>query len=288
LNEVPANADRRWKGVVRALLLGALLPLSILLLWHLASLRENTLVPSIGEVVRVLLHPLEEPRLDSRPLAHSVLVSALRVLAGFSAAVLFAVPVGIAVGRSKLCREIVSPLVEMTRPVCPVAWLPLLILVFGNASAASFLYGEDAWRHDILAQVPWAMVVVIWWGAFFPIFINTVHGVMHVRTLFIEVARTNGASEAQIFRHIVLPASLPAIVAGLRIGMGTAWMVIVAAEFYPGTRSGLAYMITTADEVGRFEYVFACILMIGLLGLLTNAALQRLENRIGRWQARER
>ena len=85
-----------------------------------------------------------------------------------------------------------------------------------------------------------------------------------------------------------LPASLPAIVAGLRIGMGTAWMVIVAAEFFPGTRSGLAYMITTADEVGKHQYTFACIIVIGLLGVLANAGLKRLEDRVARWQAKER
>jgi len=256
--------------------------------WHLASLRENTLVPSIGEVVAVLAHPFEQPRLDSRSLAHGVLISVLRVLAGFGLACLVAVPLGFVVARSRICREIFSPLIEMTRPICPVAWLPILILIFGNASAASLLYGERAWEHDILAQVPWAMVVVIWWGAFFPIFVNTVHGATHVKSLFIEVAVTNGASRLQVFRHVILPASLPAIVAGLRIGMGIAWMVIVAAEFYPGTRSGLAYMITTADEVGRFDYVFACIVVIGVLGLLTNAVLRRLEDRVGRWQARER
>ncbi len=287
MTAVPGTRSR-WKRVVRALLLGSLLPLLVLGFWHLASLRENTLVPTIGEVFAVLAHPFEEPRLDSLSLAHGVAVSVLRVVVGFLTAFVVAVPLGFAVGRSRICREILSPTIEMIRPVCPVAWLPILILIFGDASAATLLYGDEAWRHGLLAQIPWAMVVVIWLGAFFPIFVNTVHGVVNVKSLFVEVALTNGASRYQVFRHIILPAAMPAIMTGVRIGMGIAWMVIVAAEFYPGTRAGLAYMITTADEVGKFQYVFACILVIGVLGLFTNLLLRRASERVGRWKARER
>jgi ABC-type nitrate/sulfonate/bicarbonate transport system permease component len=132
------------------------------------------------------------------------------------------------------------------------------------------------------------MVAVICWGAFFPIFVNTVHGVTHVKALHLEVARTNGASRSQIFRHVVLPAAMPSIAAGLRIGMGTAWMVIVAAEFFPGTRSGVGYMITTSHEVTEYQYCFACIIVIGVLGLLINTGLAFFERRVGRWKAKER
>ena len=91
-------------GAARALILGALLPLLLILWWHLASLRETTLVPTIGQVIEVLTHPFEEPRLDSLSLAHSVVVSVLRVLAGFTAALVLAVPLGVLVGRSRICR----------------------------------------------------------------------------------------------------------------------------------------------------------------------------------------
>ena len=84
------------------------------------------------------------------------------------------------------------------------------------------------------------------------------------------------------------PAATDGIAAGLRIGMGTAWMVIVAAEFFPGTRAGVGYMITSSHEVTEYRYCFACILVIGALGLLINAGLARFERRVGRWQARER
>ncbi len=275
------------RGVARKFVLGALPPLLVLLAWvHFGS--RSAVIPSIPEVARVLAHPFAEPDLDSLSLGTSTLVSLLRVLIGFGLAAATAVPLGILVGRVRIVREIFSPIVEMARPICPVAWLPLLIVIFGRMSVGTLLHGEASWRHELTSQLGVAMIVVIWWGAFFPIFVNTVHGVTHVKTLYQEVAKTCGASRGLILLHVVLPAALPSIVAGLRIGMGTGWMVIVAAEFFPGTRSGLAYMITTADEVGRHEYVFACILVIGLLGVLLNAVLGRLEDRVGRWQARER
>jgi NitT/TauT family transport system permease protein len=275
--------------MVRALVLGALPPLLVLLLWHHASLTSRGTIPKIGEVVDVLATPFADPpRLDSYSLAHSALISLLRVFCGFGLAALTAVPLGILVGRVRIFRETFSPTIELIRPICPVAWLPVLIIVFGLTSVGNLIYGEEAWRHDFLGHLGLAMIAITWYGASFPIFVNTVHGVTQVKSLFIEVATTNGASRSQVFRHVVLPAALPAIVAGLRIGMGTAWMVIVAAEFFPGTKSGVGYMITTSHEVSEYQYAFASIVVIGAMGIGINAILGRIERRVGRWQARER
>lgn len=280
------KTERTFGGVARAVALGALPPLLILLLW--LSSTDSTQVPTVGEVWNVLSRPFEEPSLDSRSLAYSTLVSFLRVVLGFALAAVIAIPLGVLVARVRIVRETFSPIIEMGRPICPVAWLPLFIVIFGDLSFGSFLYGDEAWQHDPLDQLAVAMVVVIWWGAFFPIFVNTVHGVKSVKTLFLEVARICGASRFETFRRVILPASLPAIVAGLRIGVGTAWMVIVAAEFYPGTRAGLSYMMTTAEEVGKPQYIFASIIVIGAIGFAINSALRRVEDRVGRWQTRER
>jgi sulfonate transport system permease protein len=276
-------------GRVRALLLGVLPPLLILLVWHFASRSSQATIPGILQVIDVLLHPFRDPPgLDSYSLAHSALISFARVLCGFTLAALTAVPLALLVGRVRFIREIVTPTIELIRPVCPVAWLPVLIILFGLSSVGTLIYGDSAWRHGFLSHLGLAMVAVTWYGAFFPIFVNSVHGVTHVRQLYIEVALTNGASPRQIFRHVILPGALPAIVAGLRIGMGTAWMVIVAAEFFPGTKSGVGYMITTSHEVAEPRYGFAAILVIGVLGIVLNAILGRVERRVGRWQARER
>lgn len=276
-------------GRFRALVLGVLPPLLILLAWHLAARSSRATIPQIREVVDVLVHPLQDPPgLDSYSLAHSAFISLLRVLCGFTLAVLTAVPLAILVGRIRVFREIFTPTIELIRPVCPVAWLPVLIILFGLSSLGTLIYGEEGWRHDILNHLGLAMVAVTWYGAFFPIFVNTVHGVTNVKQLYVEVALTNGATRTQIFCHVVLPAALPAIVAGLRIGMGTAWMVIVAAEFFPGTKSGVGYMITTSHEVAEPQYGFAAIVVIGFMGIVINALLGIVERRVGRWKARER
>ena len=280
----------KTKGrLARAVVLGVLPPLFVLLIWHQASLGSRGTIPRIHEVIDVLAHPFSDPPLlDSYSLAHSALISLLRVLCGFGMAALTAIPLGILVGRVRVVREIFSPTIELIRPICPVAWLPVLIITFGLSSVGSLFYGDEAWRHDLLGQLGIAMIAITWYGAFFPIFVNTVHGVTQVKSLFVEVAKTNGATDRQVFRYVILPASMPAIVAGLRIGMGTAWMVIVAAEFFPGTKSGVGYMITTAQEVSEYQYAFASIVVIGAMGILINAILGRVERHVGRWQARER
>ena len=269
--------------------LGLLPPLSLLLLWHLAARGEGTVLPPIRMVADVLAHPFQEPpNLDSLPLADSVMISLLRVALGFGAALLTAVPLGIWVGRSTFARALWMPVIEMGRPISPVAWMPLAIILLGFSSLGSVLYGPDAWKHGLLDQLQLAIVAIIWWGAFFPIFLNTVHGVTHVRRLYLEAALACGATRWRLLGLVILPAALPSMMVGVRLGMGRALMVIVAAEFFPGTRAGLGYFITTSYQVAQYEYAFASIVVIGGIGLVINLTLYTLENRVSRWQARER
>ncbi len=281
---------KRWhERIPVRVLLGVVLPGVLLGAWHLASLGEGAVIPSIREVADVILHPLRDPpNLDSRPLLQSVGISVLRVLIGFAAAALTAVPLGVLVGYSAVADRIVSPLVEVFRPICPIAWLPVAILLFGFSSAGSLVWGDEAWRHDLASQLQLAMAFIIWWGAFFPIFLNTVAGVRGVRSLHLEAARTLGAGPRQIFFKVMLPASLPSIMTGLRVGMGLAWMVIIAAEIFPGARAGLGYMIVTAHQVAQYEYAFASILIIGVIGLAINEVMLFLSNRVSWWEGLER
>ncbi len=283
------SGTKKAMTALRKLVLGSILPVAVMLLWYHGTRNQGTVVPSIGSVLDVLMHPFRPPpNLDSLPLATSTLVSLLRVFCGFIIAVITAVPLGFLVGRVRLAREFFTPIIEMARPICPVAWLPLAIVLFGFTSLGTFLFGRDSWKHGIFDQLQVAMVAVIWWGAFFPIFVNTVHGVMNVRRLFVEVALTNGATRLQVARHVILPAALPSIISGIRIGMGTAWMVIVAAEFFPGTRAGLGYLITTSHQVAEYEYAFASIIVIGVVGIAMNAVLFKTEETVARWKTRER
>ncbi len=283
-----AEGKSRLGGIAARVALGSVLPLILLLCWHLAS-RCTTVIPSIGTVADVLAHPFREPpNLDCKPLFDTVLISIVRVLAGFLLAVLTAVPLGMSVGVSRLADRLLTPFVEAMRPICPIAWLPVTIVAFGLASVGSLIWGEDAWRHGIASQLQLAMIFIIWWGAFFPLFVNTAAGVKGVRRLYIDAARALGASPRQIFFKVVFPASLPSIMTGLRVALGLAWMVIVAAEFFPGTSAGLGYMITTAHQTARYEYAFAAIIVIGVIGFTMNAVLAALAARLTHWEARER
>jgi len=277
------------KNAFRRIVPGAIIPFFILLVWHLASSGHGAVIPTVSEVVDVLTHPFRAPpNLDSKPLFDSLLISVLRVITGYVLAGLTAVPLGILMGRFTKARNFFWPVIEVLRPICPIAWLPIAIIVFGFSSFGSFFWGVGAWRHEFASQMQFAMVAVIWWGAFFPILLNTIDGVKGVRLLYIEAARMLGANEWQIFRRVILPASLPSVMTGMRVGMGIAWMVIIAAEIFPGTRAGLGYMITTAHQVAEYEYAFACIIIIGILGFLITYFLKCISDYVCRWQTKER
>jgi NitT/TauT family transport system permease protein len=140
----------------------------------------------------------------------------------------------------------------------------------------------------VLDQVQLAMLFILWYGAFFPIYLSTLHGVRGVRVSFLESLRLLGASRAQVLRWVVLPHALPAIANGMRIALGVTWLVVIAAEIFPGTRGGLGYMLCTACKTSDYEYTFAALIVIGVVGLLTSGALRRLERGVSHWQAAER
>jgi len=268
--------------------LGALVPGAILLVWHFAS-ANSVVVPSVGSVLEVLAHPFRQPTsLDATSLASGAASSIVRVLCGFSLAVLTAIPIGLIMGRWRPAAEALSPTITAAMVISPVAWMPVAIIVFGLTSPATVIYGDDAWRHGMLDGLRLAIVVVVWIGAFVPIAINTASGVRNVRESHLEAARVLGASRLQMLSKVILPGAAPAIVTGLRLGGGIAWRVIIVAEIFPGTRGGLGYMITTAHEQASYEYAFASIIVICAIGLTLDGVHRLAETRIARWRPKER
>jgi NitT/TauT family transport system permease protein len=269
-------------------MLGAIFPGAILLVWFVAS-SHSVVVPSIGSVVDVLIHPFRSPpNLDATSLANGVGISILRVCCGFGLAVLTAVPVGVLIGRCRLAKEMLSPTIAATMVISPIAWIPIAIIVFGLSSPATALYGDDAWQHGLMDELRFAIVAVIWLGAFFPIVLNTAAGVRGVRESHIGAARVLGASRRQLLTKVILPSASGSILTGLRVGGGIAWRVIIAAEIFPGTRGGLGYMITTAHEQASYEYAFASIIVIGVIGLTIDGLLRLASAGVSAWQPKER
>lgn len=199
----------------------------------------------------------------SGELASHILISLVRVGAGFCVAAAIAVPLGIAIGWSKVAESFADPILEIMRPIPPIAWIPIAMLWFG------------------LGFKPAVFLIFI--GAFFPILINTVSAVKGTPKLLIEAVRTLGASDRDILLKVVSPSSIPSIVAGLRIGVGIGWMCLVAAEM-AGANSGLGYMITYYSGILETGNVAAGMLTIGAIGYAMSHIIERVESRLLRWR----
>ncbi len=240
----------------------------IILVWQLLSaegLLPYRSVPSPVEVIRGIMALLSDGLPLGNTLTYHMLYSLIRVLCGFMLACFCAVPLGILLGWSRPLREALTPVIEIIRPIPPLAWIPLAILWFGiGLRSASF---------------------IIFLGCFFPILLNTVSGVTSVDRLLVEAAKTLGARERDIFIKILIPGATPSIYTGLRIGLGIGWMTLVAAEF-TGVKSGygLGYMIMTARDIQRPDLVIAGMVVIGLTGFILDAVVRLCEARSLRWR----
>ena len=272
------------------LLLGSFLPSLVLVAWWLAIRSGTAVVPTFGDVFRVLLHPFQvPPDLYSRSLAFSLMMTLLRLFIGFGLGVVTAVPLGLWAARNRIVDRILYPLIQIARPINPIVLLPIATVIFGLSSLASVMIGgADAWKYDIWDQVQLAMIFILWWGAFFPVFLSTMSGVRSVRTAYLETMMLLGASRMLVLRKVIIPGALPSIAGGMRIALGVTWLVLIAAEIFPGTRSGIGYMLCTACKTSDYQYTFAAMIVIGLVGLLTDVLFFRLERSAGHWQSRER
>ncbi len=270
-------------------LLGIILPCIFLLFWEISAINKNNpaLIPRVEDVLTVLLYSFRELEiLGMSSLAWNTLISVFRVLTGFTAAVLVCVPLGLAMGTSENTHSILNPMVELFRPLCPIAWIPFAMSAFGLSTIVN-LFGFR-YSDTILDTVQVAQIFIIFYGGFFPVLLNTIHGVKSVKTLWIESARSLGASSRQVFAKIIFPASLPAVLTGIRIGLGISWMVIIAAEMFPGPDLGIGYVLMYAADQGSMDIVVACMAIIGFVGLIFNNGLQILSQKISYWQALER
>jgi NitT/TauT family transport system permease protein len=263
------------------------LPALLLVGWEAAAvvLGNRAIVPRVGAVVSRLLHPLDN-LLQTGSLAWHTGISAFRVVCGFLLAALVAIPLGLVMGVFARPRRLIGPVVELLRPLCPIAWIPFALVVFRTYSVSNVL--GYRYSRSILDHVQLGMLFIIFYGGFFPILLNTIAGVMGVRRIYVESALTLGARGGQIFRKVLLPASLPSILTGLRVGLGIAWMVIIAAEMLPGSDSGIGYLIMYAYELAEMDILVAGMIVIGVVGAALSKLIAMAASRLTGWQAKER
>lgn len=239
--------------------LGLLSVAIFVLAWHLIAVYiHSPYLPRPAAVAQALVSAFGEKDFLGYTIGQHTLASLLRIVYGFALALVIAVPLGLAAGWFQPLAALASPMVEILRPIPPLAWIPFAIYFFGSPFDAIFL-------------------VVL--AAFFPVFMNSYAGVRAIQPVLVDAALTLGAHRLGLFAHVILPAALGSIITGARVGLGIAWMSIVAAEMVGVKGGGLGVYVWSMAEVGRFDAVFAGMVLIGLLGMLLTGAMGLAERR---------
>lgn len=255
----PEAADDgvRWP----AWLLGALPPIAVLALAE-AAVRAGWIAPHLlpapSDVAAALAQMLRDGQL-----AQHVVTSTLRVAAGFVLGAVLAVGFGALVGLSRTAAAVLTPSFQALRAIPSLAWVPLLLLWLGIDEASKI-----------------ALIAI---GAFFPVYMGVSSGFRDVDRKLVEVARLRGLGRIALARRVLLPAALPALLTGLRNGLSLAWMFMVAAELIAASR-GLGYLLTDGRETGRADLVLAAIVLLAVLGKLSDSAMAAVERRALHWR----
>ena len=228
--------------------------------WIAVALTHSVIFPTPWQVVTGTLELARDGTLWEH-----IGASLFRVGAGFGIAVLFAIPLGLWMGWVRGAFITLNPLFQILRPISPIAWIPLAILWFGVGNASP--------------------IYLIFIASVFPMIVQTTVGVHTIEKRYLRAAENFGVTRQKLFLRVVFPATLPQIITGMRIGLGVAWLVVVAAEMI-ALRSGLGYMIIDSRNAGnRYDLVIAGMIIIGLIGLLLDGLMRLLEGlRIVRWR----
>ena len=253
---VPAAILLAWEAVSR---LGWVTPLilpspsAVALRWWSYLLPMKPYDPSAGSWLAWAI---------SGELPHDVLASLTRIAVGFGLGAGLALPLGLLMGARPVIYELFNPLLQVLRPIPPIAYIPLAILWFGLGNPPAYF--------------------LISLGAFFPVLMNTIAGVRAVDAIYLRAARNLGAGEWTLFWRIMVPAAMPYVLTGIRVGIGVAFIVVIVAEMI-AVNSGLGYRILEAREYFWSDKVIAGMITIGLCGLAIDIGMSRLNRWLLRW-----
>ncbi len=255
-----------WRDRVGPVLLALIFPACVLAAWEIATLTGRLkIVPPPYEVGVMMWDFAVGGVYDdafSATLHIHLLESMRRVYGGFALAALVAIPLGLLIGRIKVIRQMLDPTFQILRPIPVTAWLPLSMIFFGLG--------------------PSSAISLVFLGAFYPILLNTIFGVRHVDPKLFEAASMLGCSGSAMFRRVVLPAALPSVFNGLRLGLGFAWVVIVVGEM-TGVPTGLGAAIMDGRTLSRTDLIISGMIVIGIAGFLSDKIVLALNNRLLRW-----
>ncbi len=225
----------------------------LLLLWEIGIRHQAShLLPGpwgvVGGIVDLVRHGL---------LLKYVVASLFRVTWGFALAVVTAIPLGLAAGWFRRAEMAMNPILQILRPISPLAWIPIAILWFGVGDLAA--------------------IFLIFVGCFFPLMLTAIDAVQSIPAVYVNAGRNFGLNSAALVYRVLYPAVVPKLIVGLRITLGIAWLVVVAAEMI-AVSSGLGFLIVDARNAGnRYDLVVAGMLIIGIIGLLLDLGMKSLE-----------
>jgi NitT/TauT family transport system permease protein len=220
--------------------------------WVVVVQTESAIFPTPWQVVNSAFELVQDGTLSEH-----ISASLFRVGTGFGLALLVAIPLGLCMGWVDGAYRTLNPIFQMLRPISPIAWIPLAILWFGVGDVSP--------------------IFLIFISSVFPMMVQTTAGVHTIDRRYLRAAANFGVSRAVLFRQVVIPAVLPEIIVGMRIGIGVAWLVVVAAEMI-ALRSGLGYLIMDSRNAGnRYDLVIASMIIIGAIGLLLDGITRLLE-----------
>lgn len=244
------------------------LPVILLAIWQAwaMTLPETSPAPAPFKVVQSFIELTA-----SGELIWATIQSLGRVLAGFAIALVAGLSLGVLMGSSRIVRENLDPIVESFRPIAPMAILPIAILWFGTGTPAA--------------------LTIVAYAAFFPLLINTIHGVSRVDRQLIRAAQTMGLSRLRTVMAVIVPAAIPSVLLGSRLAMGVAWTAIIAAELAVGAKSGGG----TSGGVGQMMFVFyaysidlngivVCMIVVGVIALLIDRLFRLVEHKLLPWR----
>lgn len=242
-------------------LIGSLLPVALLFLWQLLCM-IGVFPPNILPSPLIVLETVVDLARDGSMWSH-IGITLYRIAVGFILGTAVAVVLGAVVGFYPLAQRLCDPILQAFRSIPSMAWVPLFILWMG------------------ISETPKIALIAV--GVFFPTYLNLVSGIKNVDRKLIEVGQIYGFTHGQLIGRIIMPASLPSFLVGLRGGLGVGWMFVVAAELM-GASQGLGYLLVFGQNTTSPEIILASIVLFAVLGKLTDALLALLESRALHWQ----
>jgi ABC-type nitrate/sulfonate/bicarbonate transport system permease component len=244
-----SRAFLRNKWVRSSVIVIVSLAIFVAVWWLLALYLNLEYLPPPDRVANAFVDSFQKPDPGLKiTMWQNIWASLQRFLYGFSIAFLIAVPLGLLMGFSRIIYLLANPIVEVLRPIPPIAWVPVLLIALG------LFFGP---------------VIAVFIGVVFPLLSNVIFGVRSVDPSLLDAARTQGANRAQLFGKVVFPFTVPFLMTGVRIGLGIGWMCIVAAEMIGAVGGGVGYYIIYKRDLGIYPDMYVGMVVIAILGIFT-------------------